>query len=88
MLLLYFEKYLTRTSFINRIRKYEEGTVYERQGVKVEDFLKGKAEIPSLPEQQKIADFLSTLDKKIDIASQELGQVQEFKKGLLQQMFV
>ncbi len=45
-------------------------------------------QVPSLPEQQKIADFLSTLDKKIDIASQELGQVQEFKKGLLQQMFV
>ena len=45
-------------------------------------------QVPSLPEQQKIADFLSTLDKKIDIASQELGQVQEFKKGLLHQMFV
>ena len=44
--------------------------------------------LPSLPEQQKIAYFLSSLDKKIDIASQELGQVQEFKKGLLQQMFV
>ncbi len=43
---------------------------------------------PSLPEQQKIADFLSTLDKKIDIVDKELGQVQEFKKGLLQQMFV
>ncbi len=44
--------------------------------------------LPSLPEQQKIAYFLSSLDKKIDIALQELGQVQEFKKGLLQQMFV
>ncbi len=44
--------------------------------------------LPSLLEQQKIADFLSVLDKKIDIVSQELGQVQEFKKGLLQQLFV
>lgn len=44
--------------------------------------------LPSLSEQQKIADFLSTLDKKIDIVDKELEQVQEFKKGLLQQMFV
>ncbi len=45
-------------------------------------------QIPSLDEQQKIADFISALDKKIDIVDKELGQVQEFKKGLLQQMFV
>jgi len=43
---------------------------------------------PSLPEQQKIADFLSSLDDKIDLVATELGQAQTFKKGLLQQMFV
>ncbi len=45
-------------------------------------------DIPSLLEQQKIADFLSALDKKIDIVNKELAGMQEFKKGLLQQMFV
>lgn len=45
-------------------------------------------QIPSLDEQQKIADFISALDKKIDIVDKGLRQVQEFKKGLLQQMFV
>jgi type I restriction enzyme S subunit len=43
---------------------------------------------PSEPEQQKIADFLSTLDSKISLESQILETLQTLKKGLLQQMFV
>lgn len=39
-------------------------------------------------EQQKIANFLSALDQKIDLIATELKQAQSFKKGLLQQMFV
>ena len=44
--------------------------------------------VPHLEEQRKIADFLSALDKKIQIVHTELTQAQTFKKGLLQQMFV
>ena len=44
--------------------------------------------IPNLQEQQKIADFLSTIDTKIEKISDELENLKEFKKGLLQQMFV
>lgn len=43
---------------------------------------------PSLEEQQKIASFLSSIDKKIDITSTQFEKTREFKKGLLQQMFV
>ena len=39
-------------------------------------------------EQQNIADFLSTFDKKITAEKQVLSDLQEMKKGLLQQMFV
>ncbi len=39
-------------------------------------------------EQQKIADFLTAFDRKIDLVTQKLTQAQTFKKGLLQQMFV
>ena len=44
--------------------------------------------IPSLPEQQKIADCLSALDAVIEKQKETLEKWQELKKGLLQQMFV
>lgn len=44
--------------------------------------------IPSLSEQQKIADCLSALDTVIEKQKETLEKWQELKKGLLQQMFV
>lgn len=47
-----------------------------------------KIKVPSLPEQTKIADFLSLFDEKIYIEKQTLEHLKELKKGLLQQIFV
>ena len=44
--------------------------------------------LPTLEEQQKIANFLSSIDSKIENIEKELERLKEFKKGLLQQMFV
>lgn len=44
--------------------------------------------VPSLPEQQKIADFLSTQNQLIEKEEQKLALMREEKKGLLQQMFL
>ena len=43
---------------------------------------------PSQNEQTKIANFLSSLDKKIDSTKEQLEKTKEFKKGLLQRIFV
>ncbi|ASO28247.1 hypothetical protein CG015_02565 [Vibrio anguillarum] len=43
---------------------------------------------PSQDEQTKIANFLSSIDQKIDLVSSELEKTKEWKEGLLQQMFV
>lgn len=44
--------------------------------------------IPCLEEQTKIANFLSAIDQKIDVVSEQLERAKLWKKGLLQQMFV
>lgn len=52
------------------------------------DFLRIKRVVPCLDEQKKIADCLSSLDDVINQIKAELSAWKEFKKGLLQQMFV
>lgn len=47
-----------------------------------------KIPIPIEKEQKKIANFLTALDDKIQQTGEQLAQVQAYKKGLLQQMFV
>ncbi|WP_420745287.1 restriction endonuclease subunit S [Photobacterium damselae] len=52
------------------------------------EFLKLTVSVPSINEQKKISEGLTLVQQKLDLANSELEKAKEWKKGLLQQMFV
>lgn len=71
---------------IEQILVLKEGGT--RYALSFSKFLKLKLDVPILEEQQKIADFLSSIDDKIEKTENKLNELKKFKKGLLQKMFV
>ncbi|MFH7006927.1 restriction endonuclease subunit S [Flavobacterium plurextorum] len=78
--------YLKSDLFNKEVLRNVEGGV--RDYLFYENFARIKFMLPSIEEQHRIANFLSSLDKKIDIETQLLQKLEEQKKFLLQQMFV
>lgn len=76
--------FVDRWDFINKVRKYEQGTVYERMAVSPKDFLNFKIKLPSILEQKEIACLLSKIDQEIDKIENELRQQEQKKKALMQ----
>lgn len=75
--LLYFE---------DKWKSIEQGSTFT--AVNSSDINSINILLPSIPEQAKIANFLSAIDSKIDMENQLLQKLEEQKKFLLQNMFV
>ncbi len=56
--------------------------------VRMDMISKMEIKLPCREEQTKIANFLSAIDQKIEVVAQQIKQAKQWKKGLLQQMFV
>ena len=69
----------------NIIEKYLQGGQGNLSGAIVKDFF---ILFPSLPEQEVIGTFFSTLDRQITLHQRKLDLLKEQKKGFLQKMFV
>lgn len=86
---LRFLGYLAMTdSFTGYLLDCSSGSSNSQKRVTPDTILQYLVSLPSLPEQRKIADCLTTLDDVIAKAKDELDAWRELKKGLLQQMFV
>lgn len=82
-----YSAYLFRCQpFRKQITKLAQGST--RYNMSKIQLLKIEVQIPILEEQKKIGQFLSSIDKKIEFVSTQIEKTKEFKKGLLQQMFV
>lgn len=79
-------EYVKRKDFYERVGEAADGSRKARR-IHAETFLGFSAAIPSLPEQQKIAECLTTLDEVIAAQSQKLDALKTHKKGLMQQLF-
>jgi type I restriction enzyme, S subunit len=77
---------LTEKRNNHKFKRIEMGAV--QPSVKVSQMVKIKFLLPSLPEQQKIADFLSSIDNFIKAKEQQISKAEQWKKGLMQQLFV
>lgn len=78
--------YYYLTYFKKNIYKYiETGTQGNLNAKLLKSF---EILLPSLGEQEMIVNVLSIVDEKIENSKKEIEKINEFKKGLLQQMFV
>lgn len=68
------------------VRATKKGTMMHE--LVYDDFYKQIIKVPSIPEQKKIADCLTSLDDVINQIQAELSAWKEFKRGLLRKMFV
>ena len=72
--------------FEQRWVSLEQGSTFT--AVSSSDIKNLKVNVPSIQEQTKIANFLSAIDEKLLHVKKQLESTKEFKKALLQQMFV
>jgi type I restriction enzyme S subunit len=80
-----FQSLLTY-SFVKIVIRRCTGTSYP--AINSEDLAEIKIDIPTRGEQEKIGEFLTQIDSKIDLTGQQIQRTKAFKRGLLQRMFV
>ena len=83
-----FLKYiLLNNTFLNKFFRFSVGGTGNQANVSIQDIKSFKIPFPKLEEQNKIANFLTTVDKKITNLENTIISLENQKKGLLQQIF-
>ena len=82
----FIQPILSSTKGQNVFKSLQTGS--GREGLNFESIKNIKINFPTIFEQEKIASFLSIIDIQIENANKQVDITTEFKKGLLQLMFV
>ena len=72
--------------YMNSIANF--GARHDRMNITSGDFFALPIKLPCEEERTKLVGFVKSVDKKINLAQQQIEQTQAYKQGLLQQMFV
>lgn len=86
-ILAFWENYLVMPRMLNYYFSIATGSLIEKLRVHYAQFIKIEKYIPSISEQQKIADFLSSIDTVISNYNNIIKAWEERKKGLMQKLF-
>ncbi len=84
--ILYSHYFCNVKGVLKQFSKLATGST--RFTISIKSFSSIEVSLPSLKEQVKIASFLSKIDEKINQIKTQIEQTQEWKKGLLQKMFI
>ena len=84
----FFKYRFTQKDFLSHLQLCSPGGAGRNRVLNKKAFLEISFYKPCLEEQTKIANFLSAIDQKIEVVAQQIEQAKQWKKGLLQQMFV
>lgn len=79
-------QFLHEETFVRKVIEKCTGTGYP--AINSTDLSNIVINVPTEREQNKIANFLSMIDDKINGTDKQLHQTQKYKKGLLQNMFI
>lgn len=81
----YLYQYLHTENFVNKVLVRCTGTSYP--AINSTDLSKINIYLPNIPEQQKIASFLSDVDTVITKLTKKKDLLEQYKKGIMQKIF-
>ncbi|GEM67167.1 type I restriction-modification protein subunit S [Sphingobacterium mizutaii NBRC 14946 = DSM 11724] len=86
------KNYLGYNSYYFQTNNYRHQVYKIAQGTKVLSLSSNRVaqlniQLPSLPEQQNIADYLTTIDRKIELLEEKKTELTRYKKAMMQKLF-
>ena len=82
---LFLKVSLVTFNFKKQVKSQDSGSAMNFFGIKATS--RFKLHLPALPEQKKIATFLSSVDAKIQELSKKKSLLADYKKGVMQKIF-
>ena len=83
----FYDNFFVSPVMFKQYKLISTGSLLEKQRVHYSQFKELEINLPTNNEQVKISNFLSLLDKKIELQSKKIEDLKLFKKGLIKKFF-